>query len=169
MWRSYTLSSLRRTPLVFGSKPADPSLKSLANDHGPSRVEYRPLEGFVFAVSPFNFTAIGGNLPGGTCKSPQPVFRNLTLLLSTRDGRQRCRLETIPSRNILQLPHPPNPYRSRFTRRRNPIRSRATRRSRRQSHLKSRFRCTPFHWQYLHLQETLEGYRRQHRQLQIVP
>ena len=25
--------------------------------------EYRPLEGFVYAVSPFNFTAIGGNLP----------------------------------------------------------------------------------------------------------
>ena len=30
----------------------------------PSRVEYRALEGFVLAVSPFNFTAIGGNLPG---------------------------------------------------------------------------------------------------------
>lgn len=28
-----------------------------------NRVEYRPLEGFVYAVSPFNFTAIGGNLP----------------------------------------------------------------------------------------------------------
>ena len=28
-----------------------------------NRVEYRALEGFVFAVSPFNFTAIGGNLP----------------------------------------------------------------------------------------------------------
>ncbi len=26
-------------------------------------VDYRPLEGFVFAVSPFNFTAIAGNLP----------------------------------------------------------------------------------------------------------
>jgi 1-pyrroline-5-carboxylate dehydrogenase len=26
-------------------------------------VEYRPLEGFVYAVTPFNFTAIGGNLP----------------------------------------------------------------------------------------------------------
>ena len=26
-------------------------------------VEYRPLEGFVFAVTPFNFTAIGANLP----------------------------------------------------------------------------------------------------------
>ncbi len=28
-----------------------------------NRAEYRPLEGFVFAVSPFNFTAIAGNLP----------------------------------------------------------------------------------------------------------
>ncbi|MEX2463021.1 MAG: L-glutamate gamma-semialdehyde dehydrogenase, partial [Balneolaceae bacterium] len=28
-----------------------------------NRVEYRPLEGFVFALSPFNFTAIAGNLP----------------------------------------------------------------------------------------------------------
>jgi 1-pyrroline-5-carboxylate dehydrogenase len=27
-----------------------------------NRMEYRPLEGFVFAVSPFNFTAIGANL-----------------------------------------------------------------------------------------------------------
>jgi 1-pyrroline-5-carboxylate dehydrogenase len=29
-----------------------------------NRVEYRALEGFVYAVSPFNFTAIAGNLPG---------------------------------------------------------------------------------------------------------
>lgn len=28
-----------------------------------NRMEYRPLEGFVLAVTPFNFTAIGGNLP----------------------------------------------------------------------------------------------------------
>lgn len=28
-----------------------------------NRVEYRPLEGFVYAVTPFNFTAIAGNLP----------------------------------------------------------------------------------------------------------
>jgi 1-pyrroline-5-carboxylate dehydrogenase len=27
-----------------------------------NRVEYRPLEGFVYAISPFNFTAIAGNL-----------------------------------------------------------------------------------------------------------
>lgn len=31
-------------------------------DQWNSRVEYRPLEGFVYAISPFNFTAIGGNL-----------------------------------------------------------------------------------------------------------
>ncbi|MFA7420063.1 MAG: L-glutamate gamma-semialdehyde dehydrogenase [Melioribacteraceae bacterium] len=31
-----------------------------------NRLEYRPLEGFVFAVSPFNFTAIGTNL----CTAP---------------------------------------------------------------------------------------------------
>ena len=29
-----------------------------------NRLEYRALEGFVYAISPFNFTAIGGNLPG---------------------------------------------------------------------------------------------------------
>jgi len=28
-----------------------------------NRTEYRPLEGFVFAVTPFNFTSIAGNLP----------------------------------------------------------------------------------------------------------
>ena len=27
-----------------------------------NRVDYRPLEGFIYAISPFNFTAIGGNL-----------------------------------------------------------------------------------------------------------
>jgi 1-pyrroline-5-carboxylate dehydrogenase len=28
-----------------------------------NRLEHRPLEGFVYAITPFNFTAIGGNLP----------------------------------------------------------------------------------------------------------
>ena len=34
-------------------------------DHSPhnwNRMEYRPLEGFVYAISPFNFAAIGANL-----------------------------------------------------------------------------------------------------------
>lgn len=35
------------------------------NDKGTwNQTDYRPLEGFVYAVSPFNFTAIGGNLAG---------------------------------------------------------------------------------------------------------
>ncbi|HEY2946370.1 MAG TPA: L-glutamate gamma-semialdehyde dehydrogenase, partial [Vicinamibacteria bacterium] len=34
------------------------------SDHSVwNQLEYRPLEGFVYAVTPFNFTAIGGNLP----------------------------------------------------------------------------------------------------------
>jgi 1-pyrroline-5-carboxylate dehydrogenase len=34
------------------------------SSHGTwNRLEYRPLEGFVYAVTPFNFTSIAGNLP----------------------------------------------------------------------------------------------------------
>ncbi len=34
------------------------------NDRGVwNQTDYRPLEGFIYAVTPFNFTAIGGNLP----------------------------------------------------------------------------------------------------------
>jgi 1-pyrroline-5-carboxylate dehydrogenase len=35
----------------------------LSNHSMWNQLDYRPLEGFVYAVSPFNFTAIGGNLP----------------------------------------------------------------------------------------------------------
>lgn len=50
-----------------------------------NRLEYRPLEGFVFAVSPFNFTAIAGNLPTSPAMcgnvslwkpSPEAVYSN---------------------------------------------------------------------------------------------
>ena len=35
------------------------------SDHAAwNQLDYRALEGFVYAVTPFNFTAIGGNLPG---------------------------------------------------------------------------------------------------------
>ena len=48
-----------------------------------NRLEYRPLEGFVFAVTPFNFTAIAGNLPASAAmmgnvvvwkSSPQQIY-----------------------------------------------------------------------------------------------
>ena len=36
----------------------------VANSPGSwNRLDHRPLEGFVYAITPFNFTAIGGNLP----------------------------------------------------------------------------------------------------------
>ncbi len=41
---------------IFQDQPYSP--KGIWN-----RTEYRPLEGFIFAVTPFNFTAIAGNLP----------------------------------------------------------------------------------------------------------
>lgn len=48
-----------------------------------NKLEYRPLEGFVFAVTPFNFTAIAGNLPASAAlmgnvvvwkPSPQQIY-----------------------------------------------------------------------------------------------
>ncbi len=41
---------------LMGDQPYSP--KGMWN-----RMEYRPLEGFIFAVTPFNFTSIAGNLP----------------------------------------------------------------------------------------------------------
>ena len=35
----------------------------ISSDGVWNRMEYRPLEGFIFAITPFNFTAIAGNLP----------------------------------------------------------------------------------------------------------
>ena len=35
----------------------------LSNNTMWNQLDYRPLEGFVYAVTPFNFTSIGGNLP----------------------------------------------------------------------------------------------------------
>ncbi|KAJ1964288.1 1-pyrroline-5-carboxylate dehydrogenase [Dipsacomyces acuminosporus] len=51
--------------LRFNAKYADEIYSQQPPRNAPgvwNRVEYRPLEGFVYAVSPFNFTAIGVNL-----------------------------------------------------------------------------------------------------------
>ena len=48
-----------------------------------NRLEYRPLEGFVFAVSPFNFTAIGANL------TTSPALMGNVVRLEAR-RRRRC-------------------------------------------------------------------------------
>ncbi|KKA20930.1 1-pyrroline-5-carboxylate dehydrogenase [Rasamsonia emersonii CBS 393.64] len=52
---------------LFGVKYAAELYAQQPEHHSPgvwNRLEYRPLEGFVYAISPFNFTAIGGNLAG---------------------------------------------------------------------------------------------------------
>jgi 1-pyrroline-5-carboxylate dehydrogenase len=41
---------------IYKQQPLSPSGMN-------NRLEYRPLEGFILAVTPFNFSAIGGNLP----------------------------------------------------------------------------------------------------------
>lgn len=43
---------------IYAEQPYTHSHSALWN-----RVDYRPLEGFTFAITPFNFTAIAGNLP----------------------------------------------------------------------------------------------------------
>ncbi|OZJ05158.1 Delta-1-pyrroline-5-carboxylate dehydrogenase [Bifiguratus adelaidae] len=60
-----------------------------------NRSEYRPLDGFVFAVSPFNFTAIGGNLAGAPAlmgnvvlwkPSPSAVYSNYIVFEILREA-----------------------------------------------------------------------------------
>jgi len=46
---------------AFAQRIAEQPLISTATEH--NRFELRPLDGFVYAVTPFNFTAIAGNLP----------------------------------------------------------------------------------------------------------
>lgn len=58
------LSSQLTTLLVCGSELIFSRLEQHQLMRSNSRIEYRALEGFVYAISPFNFTAIGGNLPG---------------------------------------------------------------------------------------------------------
>eukprot|EP01040_Poterioochromonas_malhamensis_P022045 gene22045-26723_t len=41
-----------------------------------NRLEQRPLEGFVFAITPFNFTAIAGNLPASAAMMGNVVVWN---------------------------------------------------------------------------------------------
>src|SRR3954462_15423488 len=53
---------------IMGEQP-------IANSPGVwNRTDYRPLEGFVYAITPFNFTAIAGNLPTAPALMGNPVL-----------------------------------------------------------------------------------------------
>lgn len=68
---------------IYNNQPCENSMRTW------NRMEYRPLEGFVLAVSPFNFTAIGGHLPCAPAlmgnvvlwkPSPYSIYSNYIIL-----------------------------------------------------------------------------------------
>lgn len=70
--------------LRFGSKYAAAVHAQQPADHSPgvwNRLEYRGLEGFVAAISPFNFLAIGCNLVYAVLHLRRPVCAACPLLL----------------------------------------------------------------------------------------
>lgn len=54
-----------------------------------NRIDQRPLEGFVYAVTPFNFTAIGGNLPTA------PALMGNTVVWKPASTQQRAATLTM--------------------------------------------------------------------------
>ncbi|MFD0430526.1 aldehyde dehydrogenase family protein [Streptomyces zhihengii] len=62
--RSTPLRARRLLALQRQVRPRHPGRAAPANSPGVwNRMDHRPLEGFVYAITPFNFTAIAGNLP----------------------------------------------------------------------------------------------------------
>ena len=73
--------------------------------------DYRPLEGFVYAVSPFNFTAIGGNLSGAPAMMGNTVIWKpaSTAMLSSWYVFQLLEEAGLPPGVINFLPGDPGP------------------------------------------------------------
>ncbi|QNN53599.1 L-glutamate gamma-semialdehyde dehydrogenase [Nocardioides mesophilus] len=99
---------------ILGEQP-------IANTRGVwNRTDHRPLEGFVYAITPFNFTAIAGNLPtapalmGNTViwkPSPtQQVAAHLTMELLEEAGMPPGVINMLPGDGIavseVALDHP---------------------------------------------------------------
>ncbi|WP_257955363.1 aldehyde dehydrogenase family protein [Nocardioides sp. B-3] len=93
----------------------------IANSRGIwNRTDHRPLEGFVYAITPFNFTAIAGNLPtapalmGNTViwkPSPtQQLAASLTMELLEEAGMPPGVINMLPGDGLdvskVALPHP---------------------------------------------------------------
>ena len=115
-------------------------------------MEYRPLEGFVFAVSPFNFTAIGGNLSGS------PALMGNTVVWKPASTAALSAHYTL---QILREAGPP--------RRRDQHRLRLGRDDRRRRAREPRARRDPLHRLDPGLPVDVEDGRRQHRELPQLP
>ncbi|DAA73624.1 TPA_exp: Uncharacterized protein A8136_4653 [Trichophyton benhamiae CBS 112371] len=95
--------------LRFNVQYAEELYAQQPEHHAPgvwNRSEYRPLEGFVYAISPFNFTAIGGNLAGAPAlmgnvvlwkPSPHAVYANyLTHKILLEAGLPKDVIQFVP-------------------------------------------------------------------------
>ncbi|HET8683047.1 MAG TPA: aldehyde dehydrogenase family protein, partial [Micromonosporaceae bacterium] len=75
-----------------------------------NRLDHRPLEGFVYAVTPFNFTAIAGNLPSSAAlmgntvvwkpSSTQQLAAHYTMRLFEEAGLPPGVINLVPGRGI---------------------------------------------------------------------
>lgn len=75
-----------------------------------NRMEYRPLEGFVLAVTPFNFSAIGGNLP--TCPAMcgnVVVWKPANTQIYSASVFMEILLEAGLPAGVINLIYPPGP------------------------------------------------------------
>lgn len=74
-----------------------------------NRVEYRPLDGFVYAITPFNFTAIAGNLPTSAAMCGNTVIwkPSDSALLSGHYFMEILEESGLPAGVINYVPGPP--------------------------------------------------------------
>ncbi len=75
-----------------------------------NRMEYRPLEGFVLAVTPFNFTAIGGNLPSAPAMCGNVVvWKPANTQIYSASVFMEIMMEAGLPAGVINLVYPPGP------------------------------------------------------------
>jgi 1-pyrroline-5-carboxylate dehydrogenase len=98
-WR-YNVSFVGR---IYGEQPV--SAPGMWN-----QLDYRPLEGFVFAVTPFNFTSIAGNLPTSAALMGNTVVwkPSLTQAFSAHYLAKLLEAAGLPA-GVINMVHGPGP------------------------------------------------------------
>lgn len=75
-----------------------------------NRMEYRPLEGFVLAVTPFNFSAIGGNLPTSAAMCGNVVvWKPANTQIYSASVFMEILIEAGLPAGVINLVYPPGP------------------------------------------------------------
>jgi 1-pyrroline-5-carboxylate dehydrogenase len=80
---------------IYGDQPT--STSDMWN-----RLEYRPLEGFVYAITPFNFTAIAANLPASAAMMGNVVvWKQVTAKYSQHKSLLKCLKKQVSLMELL--------------------------------------------------------------------